>query len=193
MTETYLRVPVVEAVEWGEWLEDELATAAQRAGVNYDGGEEEGEYEVHVFDGISAEQLEELVAEVLKPRGAQVKVTGASELTVTLPASSVWIKILNTIEHPYGKAVKSVAKEFSDSLSGWWAKSGRSRLLVQLSHDDGRPWLFENDGSDLFVAARVDLSIIDRLASKAEVEEVARANLQSVIDRVGEHLGVESN
>ena len=193
MTETYLRVPIVEAVEWGEWLEEELTAAAQKADVEMlePDGEEEGEWFVFMF-GAEPQAVEKVARDALKPKKAQVAVTGDDQVTVTVPTSLVWIRILGPSEHAYDKAVKDLAKEFSDTYSSWWAKTGRSRLLVQQSENDGRhPWMFENDGDDLFVIARVDLSIIDRKASKVEAEEAARANLRAVIDQVGEHLGIE--
>lgn len=51
---------------WG-WLEEDLARAAEEAGVEgYDGGEEQGDVEVHFFDCEKPERVQALVDPVLK-------------------------------------------------------------------------------------------------------------------------------
>ena len=69
-----------------EWLEEACARASEAAGVgeDYDGGEEEGEWEVHEFFGLKAEEVRDLVAPVLARGHAQALVTGKHEVTVRM-------------------------------------------------------------------------------------------------------------
>ena len=86
MKPTKLLVPIEDAVRW-EWLEEALWRAAEEADAEgYDGGEEEGEYEVHRFDDMRAEEVRDLVAPVLTGHAVAV-VTGKREVTV-IPALS---------------------------------------------------------------------------------------------------------
>lgn len=67
-----VRVPIVDAVEWEPWLESQLSRTAHVAGLVYDGGEEEGDFEVHdFFDGKNAAEVavvQRLVLDVLTRR-----------------------------------------------------------------------------------------------------------------------------
>lgn len=194
MTETFLRVPIVEAVEWGDWLVEQLALASEKADVEMiePDGEEEGDWFVFTF-GDRPEAVEQVARDALAAKKVSVAVTGADEVTVSVAQTSTWIRILGPAEHAYDRAMKDAAQKFSESRREWWAKTGKSKLLIQQSHADGRhPWVFEEEGDDLLVIARLDLTILDRKASKAEVEETARAHLTTVIEQVSGHLGLEA-
>jgi hypothetical protein len=82
MATTKLLIPIDDAVRW-EWLEEALWRAAEEADAEgYDGGEEEGDFEVHRFDDMLAEEVRDLVAPVLARGHAVAVVTGKREVTV---------------------------------------------------------------------------------------------------------------
>lgn len=54
----FLKVPIVQAVEWDPWLTDNLTAAADKAGIECDGGEEEGRHEVFFFADAKPEEVE---------------------------------------------------------------------------------------------------------------------------------------
>jgi hypothetical protein len=196
----HLKVPIVQAVQWDPWLTDNLGQAAERAGVEYDGGEEEGTFEVFAFDGTTAEQVRDIASEVLASSGekATVTVTGDHEVTVVL-APSDWLVPLMSGQEPYPRAIRKLGRETAakPEFAAWWSGTTYPTLLFHQAHDaHGRnTWSFtdtDDDPPQLIVTAQLDLSIlnIDKPA-RGEAARVAKENLGTVLATVSKHLGLE--
>lgn len=197
-----VRVPIVDAVEWEPWLESQLSRAAHAAGLVYDGGEEEGDFEVHdFFDGDDASEVggvQRLVLDVLTRRRKTrtVTVTASGEVTVAEAPDSPWLRPLIPSDHPYLRAVHRRAKAASSDpeLRDWWSESGYTRLWFQLRplERPKRHWPFSHEpGEVLFTLAAVaELSILDEeRPARAAVRVAAEQTVDTVLRQTAAHLG----
>lgn len=191
---TRLRIPIFNAIEWGERLEVDLGRAADRVGAEYDGGEEEGEFEVHSFTGISPNDLLLLASRVLGKRASTISITGDHEVTVQVPDPD-WIKVLGPVEHEYDRAIRRLVSQLANdpTWSEWWHSTRYRALWLQESHGSDEVNFDEDDlPGALFVRARVDLKILDeKPLDRAKVVSQAKHNLAIVLDKVAEFVGKE--
>jgi hypothetical protein len=190
MTTTYLRIPLSEALDWG--ADERLSQAAERAELEYDGGEEEGEFEVHVFENVAPNALRDFAKSVL-PKDVSVIVTGPNEVTVQI-TNPRWLKPLGPNEHPYNRALHALTQRVSDdpAWQEWWSKSGYRQLWFQERHGTTPAIRFDGESTPgvLFVRSQVDLFVLDRdHPVKGEATQAAHRNLEFVLDRTAEWLG----
>ncbi|WP_091179254.1 hypothetical protein [Microlunatus flavus] len=195
-------MPIVDAVEWEPWLESQFSRAAHAAGLGYDGGEEEDDFEVHdFFDGDNAAEVgvvQRLVLDVLtrrkKPR--TVTATGSGEVTVAEAPDSPWLRALIPSDHSYLRAVHRRAKAACSDpqLRDWWSESGYKGLWFQLRplEQPKRPWPFSREpGQILFTLAAVaELAILDEeRPARAAVRAAAEQTIDAVLRQTAAHLG----
>jgi hypothetical protein len=188
-----VRVPIADAVAWDPWLTEELGDQAQRLGLGYDGGEEDGPFEVFDFEGDPA-QVEQAVLAGLKTAGVHRTITRESNvITVARNPDTRWLVPLSPKSGAYDKALHRVAKEMSDDaeLKAWFVGTGMTAIQFQESNTPGRPALFHDSDEPgvIFLMHYADLTIVDRTPKKAEAEQVAREHLHSVLTQVAGHLG----
>lgn len=158
-----LRVPITDAVEWEPWLTEALSVGADESKVGYDGGEEEGRYETHMFMEADVETVKAVAEGVLCAKGVsrQVIITSDSQVTVAGGADD-WIVPIRGA----GKArtVKKLCRELNadQGLVTWFrSDGGDQRFLFAVGPIDGWNFVWLPGGGearegDVFVMAPTD-------------------------------------
>lgn len=197
VTATRLLVPIDTAVEW-EWLEDALLAETIGSQVTYDGGEEEGAYQVHLFDQADAEQVLAIAEKVLRRacRRVSVAITGEGDVAVTEPrVNDGWLVALGPAQHPLDRAVKDLVKSLSadEALSQWWRSTGYGRVSFHRGNasSGSRPLTFsEQPDGGVVVHVGVDLTLLDvDRPSRTAVRDAARHSVRILIERLGDYVG----
>jgi hypothetical protein len=189
-------IPIEDAVAWEPWLETELGVQAGKFGLGYDGGEEDGPFEVFDFTG-DPEQVERAVGLVLVAKGVRRKISRADNFVTVEAQDGRWLAPLASKDTQYGKALHRVAREVSrdDKLTRWLAETGKSTIRFHEAHEPGRAALFpgsDYEGSgEVYLMHFTDLTMVneDPRPTKSEAEKVAREHVREVLEAVAEHLG----
>jgi len=195
-----LLIPISDAIEWEPWLTDVLSEEAHSAQVGYDGGEEEGSYESHLFLDTDTDTVEAIAQRVLSQKrlDRSVDVTGDDKVTVLRRAgSSEWISV-QPMPGAYGRAVRDLCKQLNahEHMRPWLASHGygvvtvrqapggrQEKALFQAAPADGSP-------DELFMIAPVDLSVYEEGTTTGRPSQLlARENMRSILDRLAAHLG----
>lgn len=194
VSEVSVRVPIEDAVAWDPWLTTELGVQAEKMDLGYDGGEEEGQFEVFDFTGDPA-QVERAVVLALAGRGVDRSVTRKGTRVTVGGVAGRWLVPLAPRSTVYEKALHRVAEELcsDQDLSAWWASTGLRTLTFHESNQPGRPTIVhgEQEDGELYLMHFSDLTILNEepKPTKAEGEEVARKHLREVLEAAAEHLG----
>jgi len=194
-----LRVPLSDAIAWGDWLTDALSDAADASNIGYDGGEEEGEVETHLFLNADAQTVKTVVDRVLRDRrlDRDVCISGAAEVVVNSVVSSDWISA-TTPPGRYAKETSVLLRQLNvrDDLRSWLHAAGYKHFSIrQIAGGpalDYASFMSPPDGieGELFMIAQVDLSVCDRRgASRAAVQQAARGNLYEILSKLSAFVG----
>jgi hypothetical protein len=160
MTYVDLRVPIGDAIEWEPWLTEALSIGADESKVGYDGGEEEGRFESHLFLDADAETVKALAQRVLDDKGLsrQVLVTSDHEVTVfDQGPSQDWLVPVRL--EASNRKLKDACRKFNAShvLGEWLRRGGDARFLFSVGPVDGwnfqRPRGGEARDGDIYVMA----------------------------------------
>lgn len=189
-----VRVPIEDAVAWDPWLTEELGKQAERLGLGYDGGEEEGAYEVFDFEGDVDKVVQAVHAALSTQKPQIIRGLRTEGNTLTLDGTpGRWLVPLTPQDTAYGKALHRVARELErdPALAEWLAGTGLRKVMFHEAHRPGSPAHFPDEPEDgeLLLYHGTDLTIMDRTPTRSEAEEVARRNLLEVLEAVAEHVG----
>jgi hypothetical protein len=189
--EVRLRLPITYATTWD--IEERLAEYTDSRNIDYDGGEEENEWEVHLFSGIAESEVVEIAQRML-PGNVKVEITEPGLVTALTPRMH-WLDTVGPLDHPYDRALRRLCHRLSrdPEWTAWWKSTGHNQLWIQqtdVSQRNGRPWEFLEELVDgLLVGAWVDLSVLDEDKPPHDrVQRAAHQNLEIIMDEVSDHL-----
>lgn len=195
--ESMLKVPIVTATTWANWLEPALMDAAAEMGAICDGGEEINGFEVFFFEGLRPDELTKLSQEIftkqLGENAPKVALGGEREVVVmATKLDTQWLQPLGANTSRYDRTMKELCHDLSEDViwQQWWAKTGYSALEFHQDERFTHPWIFHRHNNALLVEARVNLSVLRGRQPIARSDEAAVHNLHLILDNTAAHLQI---
>jgi hypothetical protein len=197
MSDVNLLIPLADAIEWDEQLTESMSEEADRLEIGYDGGEEEGRYESHLFLETDAQTVVAVARAALARHGlgGHLRIVSPTEVVLEPDSSQTraWLEV-QSLPGPYGRAVKELCRSLNARQQNgtWLHERDYDLLTIRQVPGGAAPPHFQGapaDGSpgELFVIAPVDLSIYEP-RSQLDARAVARHNMLLVLEQVASHL-----